>query len=111
MGSRLSSYIPESNVTFETYLNESLNENIVFANITPEIILETVSKLKPKYSSGKDNISTKLMKEIIDCIDYPTAHLFNLFLKQDTSLESINVQKLFPSLQWTKKVSLLITDL
>ena len=65
VGPRLSSYIPEFNVTFETYLNESINENFVFANITPEIILETVSKLKPKNSSGKDNISTKLLKEII----------------------------------------------
>jgi len=81
VGPRLSSYIPESNVTFETYLNESINENLVFANITPEIFLETVSKLKPKKSSGKDNISTKLLKEIIDCIDYPIAHLFNLSFK------------------------------
>ena len=53
VGPRLSSYIPESNFTFESYLNESINENFVFANITPDIILETVSKLKPKNSSGR----------------------------------------------------------
>jgi len=71
VGPRLSSYITESNVTFKTYLNESINENIT---------QETVSKLKPKNSSGKGNISTKLL-EIIDCIDYPIAHLFNLSFK------------------------------
>jgi len=54
VGPRLSSYIPDSNVNFETYLKEPSEENFVFANITPEIILEIVSKLKPKNSSGKD---------------------------------------------------------
>ena len=105
------SYIPESNVTSETYLNESIHESFFKANITPDIILETVSKLKPKNSSGKDNISTKLLKEIIDCINYPIAHLFHLFFKQDTSLASIHVTKLFPSSQRTKKRSLIITDI
>ena len=36
---------------------------------------------KPKNSSGKDNISTKLLKEIIESIVYPIAHLFNLSFK------------------------------
>ena len=78
---KISSYILETNVTFVTYLNAFINETFVFANITPEIILDTVTILKPKNSSGKDNISTKLLKEIIDCIDYPIAHLFNLSFK------------------------------
>ena len=53
LGPRLSSYIPESNFTFATYSNASINETFVFENITPEIILKTVSKLKPKNSSWK----------------------------------------------------------
>ena len=68
VGPRLSSYIPDSNNNFETCIKEPSNENFVFANITPEIILETVSKLKLKNSSGKDNICTKLRKEIDDNI-------------------------------------------
>ena len=64
----MSSYILDSNNNFETCLKEPSNENFVFANITPEIILETVSELNPKNSSGKDNISTKLLKEIVDSI-------------------------------------------
>ena len=39
-----------------------------------------MSKLKPKTSSGKDNISTKLLKEIIESIVYPI-DLFNLSFK------------------------------
>ena len=49
----LSCYIPESNFTFETYLNESMNENFVFANITPDIIFEKVNKLKPRTAQEK----------------------------------------------------------
>ena len=103
MGPRLSSYIPESKVTLETCLNESINENFVFANITPKIILETVSKLKPKNSSGKDNIFTKLVKEIIDCIDYPTAHLFNLFLKTGYIPSEYKCAKIIPIFKADKK--------
>ena len=68
IGPRLSSYILDSNVNFETYLKVPSKKNFEFANITPEIILETVSKLKLKNSSGKDNICTKLRKEIDDSI-------------------------------------------
>ena len=75
----MSSYIPVSNDNFETHLKELSKENFVFPNITPEIILETVSKLKPNNSSGKDKISTKLQKEIIESIVYPLAYLFNIF--------------------------------
>ena len=103
VGPRLSSYIPESNVTLETCLNESINENFVFANITPKIILETVSKLKPKNSSRKDNIFTKLVKEIIDCIDYPTAHLFNLFLKTGYIPSEYKCAKIIPIFKADKK--------
>ena len=41
----------------------------MFAKITPESILETVSNLKLKNSSGKDNISTKLLKKRIEIFD------------------------------------------
>ena len=83
VGPRLSSYIPDSNNNFETYLKEPSKESFVFANITPEIMLETVSKLEPKNSSGKENISTKLLKEIVDGIVFPIAHLFNLSFKTE----------------------------
>ena len=37
----------------ETYFIESINENLVFANIIADIILETVSKLNPRTAQEK----------------------------------------------------------
>ena len=60
----MSSYVPDSNFNFETSLKEPTEENFLFENATPEIILETVSKPKLKTSSGKDIFSTTLIIEI-----------------------------------------------
>ena len=60
----MSSYVPDSNVNFETSLKELTEENFMFENATLEIILETVSKPKPKTSSGKNIFSTTLIIEI-----------------------------------------------
>ena len=60
----MSSYVPDSNFNFETSLKEPTEENVLFENATPEIILETVSKPKLKTSSGKDIFSTTLIIEI-----------------------------------------------
>ena len=46
-GFRLFSYIPDFNVSFETYLKGAIRENVVLENITREIIQKTVSKLLP----------------------------------------------------------------
>ena len=103
VGPRLFSYIPDSNVNFETYLKEPSKENFVFANITPEIILETMSKNKPKNSLGKDNISTKLLKEIIERIVYPLAHLFNLPFKTRYILSNYKCAKIIPIFKTDEK--------
>ena len=103
VGPRLSSYIPDSNVSFETYLKEPSKENFVFANITPEIILETVSKLKPKNSSGKDNISTKLLMEIVNSIVFPLAHLFNLSFKTGYIPSDYKCAKIIPIFKTDEK--------
>ena len=96
----MSSYIPDSN-NFETYFNEPSEENFVFANITPEIILETGSKLKPKNSSGKDNISTKLLKEIVDSIVFP--YLFNLSFKTGYIPSDYKCAKIIPIFKTDEK--------
>ena len=103
VGPRFSSYIPDSTNNFETYLKEPFKENFVFANITQEIILETVSKLKPKNSSGKDNISTQLLKEIIDSIVFPIAHLFNLSFKTGYIPSDYKCAKIIPIFKTEEK--------
>ena len=66
----LANLIPESDKTFNQLFNDPVNEKFLFANLTPEMVLESVNKLQTKNSAGKDNISTKLLKDIIICIVY-----------------------------------------
>jgi len=71
-----------------------------------QIILETVSKLKPKNGSGKDNISTKLLKEIIESIVYPIAHLFNLSFKTGYTPSHYKCAKIIPIFKTEEKYKL-----
>jgi len=55
---------------FSDYLTEKTDENFVFANMTPDIINDALSKLKNKNSSGPDNISTNLLKSIMPIVSW-----------------------------------------
>ena len=81
VGPSLADEIPFCKNDFNDYLGVPVNENFVFQKITPQIIFSTLNKLKPKLSCGPDNISTKLLKEIMPSIIDPVVHLFNLSFK------------------------------
>ena len=50
-------------------------ENFVFANMTPDIINDALSKLKNENSSGPDNISTNLLKSIMPIISFKNGNI------------------------------------
>ena len=81
IGPKLAKNIPNSTKKFSDYLSKKTDENFVFANMTPDIINDALSKLKNKNSSGPDNISTNLLKSIMPSIMGPICHLFNLSFK------------------------------
>ena len=81
VGPRLANEIPESGKNFQEFMSPPIDHNFIFQNITADIIYSTLSKLKPKNSSSHDNISTKLLIQIMPCIISPVVHLFNLSFK------------------------------
>ena len=68
VGSRLANEIPHCEKHFQDYMGEPTDQLFVFQNITEDLIYQTLSKLQPKKSSSHDNISTKLLIEIIPCL-------------------------------------------
>ena len=62
------------------FLGDATEENFVFAQMSPDVLLDISKKLKPKHSSGPDNISSSLLKKILPIIVKPVCHLFNLSL-------------------------------
>ena len=57
-----------SNTNFGSYLKNPVSENFVFANITYELIIETTNMIKLLKNAINDNISTHLLKKLIECI-------------------------------------------
>ena len=71
VGSRLANEIPHCEKHFQDYMAEPTDQLFLFQNITEDLIYQTLSKLQPKKSSSHDNISTKLLIEIMPCIIFP----------------------------------------
>ena len=68
----------------------------IFANITNQKVYEILNQLKSKNSSGIDNISTKLVKEIMPFIIDPVVHVFNLSLRSGYIPDSYKCAKVIP---------------
>ena len=64
--------------------------------INPEQIVEITKKLKPKLSTGHDDISTKLLKESIECIKYPLTHIINRSLLTGIVPNQLKLAKVIP---------------
>ena len=96
VGPKLASSIPTSEKHFSTFLNEPVQQNFVFANVTHQSVLKCLSSLKTKKSAGNDNISTALLKDIIPFILNPIVHLFNLSLKTGYIPDSYKQAKVIP---------------
>ena len=96
VGPKLASSIPSTINFFSEYLSNPIKQNFIFANVTPETIFETLSLLKSKVSCGKDNISTKLLKDIMPSVIFPVFYLFNLYLITRFLPDSFKCAKVIP---------------
>ena len=64
-----------------SYLGNPCEVEFNFTRTTPEEIVEIIRKMKPKSSSGLENISCRLMKDIFDIIAIPLTSLINQSLQ------------------------------
>ena len=59
-------------------------------------IIETANKLKPKLSSGHDEISTKLLQETISEIIIPITHIINRSLESGIVPDQLKIANVIP---------------
>ena len=50
--------------------------------VTPEIVASKINNMKENKSSGVDGISPKTLKETVEQITTPLAHMFNMSLQE-----------------------------
>ena len=64
--------------------------------VEPYQVIEVVKKLKPKNSSGHDEISTKLVKNTISNIILPLTHIINISLQNGIVPDQLKIAKVIP---------------
>ena len=88
--------VPQTAKNFIDFLGERVTNNFVFATVTPQSLFDIINKMKPKRSAGPDNISTKLLKEILPIIISPLCHIFNLSLQTGYVPPRFKLAKVIP---------------
>ena len=96
IGLQTSQNVPTSNKCFSSFMPQPLEHSIFLDPIAPSEILNFAKKLKPKLSSGHDNISTKLLKETIDNILTPITHIINKSISTGIVPKQMKVAKVIP---------------
>ena len=64
--------------------------------MAPQDIVDIVNKIKPKSSSGQDEISTKLMEATITHIINPITHVINQPLQRGIVPDKMKIAKVVP---------------
>ena len=96
IGPRLAANIDVANKrSYESYLGNPCEGEFNFTR-TSEEIMEIISKMKPKSSSGLDNISCRLMKDISDIIATPLTLLINQSLQSGIFPDKLKIAKVVP---------------
>ena len=98
IGSTLSDSIEiaDSTLDFTDYLNNPTEHHFNFNTITESETLSIINKLKNKNSSGKDEISNKLLKSIKDEIAKPLTIFINQSLKTGVFPDALKIAKVKP---------------
>ena len=98
IGSTLSDSIEinDNTLDFTDYLNNPTEHRFNFNTITESKTLSIINKLKSKNSSGKDEISNKLLKSIKDEIAKPLTIIINQSLKTGIFPEELKIAKVKP---------------
>ena len=78
---------------YSRYLNNKPKSKLCFKEITAEVTLAIINDLKPKSSSGIDEISNKTLKYLENEIAAPLTIIINQMLHSGIFLDALKVSK------------------
>ena len=67
----------------ETKFNGSEGERLGQLVVTPEVVASKINNMKENKSPGVDGISPKILKETVEQISMPLAHVFSMSLQEE----------------------------
>ena len=81
---------------FNTYLSNKSNCKFTFTLMSVEDIVQIINSLKPKVSSGLDELSNKMLKLIKDVIAPPLTIIINQMLNTGIFPDKLKISKVIP---------------
>ena len=84
------------NCHFTNYLSNKPNCNLQFHPIAQTDVAQIIDNLKPKTSTGIDNISSKLLKRTTDSITAPLTIIINQMMASGIFPDALKVSKVIP---------------
>lgn len=96
VGHKLASKIPKPVKPFEKHLINKNNLSMFLYPTDPEEINKTLSALKPKTSTGHDNINSKLIKTLSASIATPLSVIINKSLESGIVPNTWKLAKIIP---------------
>ena len=97
IGETTSKAVPRSNNGFHHYVNLATHHLVFFLTPTdPEEIVSIVRKFQNKSSSGLDETSNMVLKEVIDIVCVPLSSMFNASFSQGIFPEVYKLAKVVP---------------
>ena len=85
-----------TNNDFNQYMPRKANCVLKFEPITVDTVNRIIGDLKPKTSTGVDNISNKLLKFVKNVISEPLSIIINQILKLGIFPDSLKISKVVP---------------
>ena len=82
--------------SYSTYLKNKPNSNLSFSEVTIHTVLSIIDSLKPKTSSGMDEISNKTLKVLKNEIAAPLTVIINQMLYTGIFPDALKVSKVIP---------------
>ena len=96
VGEKLNKSCKAPNQSFAKYLQKPQVSSFFLQPVTTHEVLNIVKSLKNKYSYGFDEISTNLIKSVIQYILEPLTFIFNLSLESGTVPDKLKIAKVIP---------------
>ena len=88
--------MPPSNTCLSSFMTQPLRNSIFIQYVAPQAIIDVVNTIKPKSSSGQDEIWTNVMKATITHIINPVTHIINQSLKTRIVPDKMKIAKVVP---------------
>jgi hypothetical protein len=103
IGETTSQSVPKSKKNYVDFLKNPLTNSMFLEPIDTSHVIEAANKLKPKFSTGHDDISTKLLKETIHIIKSPITHIINKSFNTGIFPEKLKIAKVIPIYKTSNK--------